>query len=200
VVRIARNGDTEAIIERAEMRVIGANRIKKLPLRFSASLADAKIAGFKFVQSSGCTVEWNIADAKMYDGFIVFPKERTAADGPISLVHSYEIQKGMLMSLASQSVRQAGPPQTFEEIVTSVASDVEECVIELHFPEKYVVTPKVIIEHNGVELDSSIFLNKYRLVSDEINNVWTLLMANPPVRHGIILRWDLPKDWVEQES
>ena len=199
VLHIARNGDTEAVVERTDMLVVGSNRIKKLPLRFSTTLADAEISGFKFVKSSGATVEWEIETAKMYSGFIFFPTERTASDGGISLVHSYKTKKGMLMSLAAKSRRLANPTGSFEQIVTSVASDVEECVVELHFPAGYAVSPKVIIEHNGVELDESIFLNKYRLAHDNINNDWTLLMANPPVRYGIILRWELPRDWLEEE-
>jgi 3',5'-cyclic AMP phosphodiesterase CpdA len=194
--RIADNGDMIATAERQGVLVTGANRIRKLPIRFSTDTPGAQITEFSLRKPDDCSIEWKIESEKMYDGFIVFPIDRTSQDGEISLIYDYTIKKGMFMSVAEKRARHPNSNDGLhEEGVLSLASHVDDLIIEFEFPRNYTVQPTVFFEKNGIEHVANAASDGYSLVHDEFSNTWKFSMANPPIRRGIIVRWKLPQSW-----
>jgi hypothetical protein len=143
---------------------------------------------------------WNNQSDRFYDGHVEFSTPLTARDAAASLVHRYTIKNGTIMSLAANNKKLTSAGKSFEEVSTTVASDVDELMVEVHLPESYDVKAKAFIERNGVEIDQNQVHGKLLLQHDKLNNVWKLQMSDPPAQHGISIRWDLPDDWVEADS
>jgi len=195
IARIADNGDMSVSLERSGIVVLGAERIKTLPIRITAETPGSKIRSFNLRNAQSSTITWKIQGDQMYDGFTIFANERTAQDGDISLIYDYTIEQGNVMSVAEMQRRYLNSTLTYEESVISVASDVDELEIEVEFPRDYAVQVKVLFEKNGVYLQNEVFERRFSLAHDEMKNTWKFAMDEPPIQHGIILRWNLPKDW-----
>jgi 3',5'-cyclic AMP phosphodiesterase CpdA len=200
IARIANNGDTSVSLERSGIVVLGAERIKTLPVRITAETPGSKIRSFSLRKAQSSTIKWKIEGDQMYDGFTVFPNERTAQDGEISLIYDYTIEHGTVMSIAEMQRRFLNSALTYEESIISVASDVDELEIEIEFPPDYSAQVVVLFEKNGVYLQNEVFQHRFSLTHDEMKNSWRFAMEGPPTQHGIILRWDLPKDWQPKSS
>jgi 3',5'-cyclic AMP phosphodiesterase CpdA len=200
IIEIAGNGDNSITIERSGILVTGSNRIRTLPVRITSETPGSKIHAFNFRKTGASTMKWKITDDQMYDGWTVFPSERTSADGEISLIYDYKIALGTVMSVAEMARRFTSSVSPFEESVISMRSVVEQLEVEIRFPRNYPVAVQILFERYGVYLDSNSFRGRYSLQYDEPLNAWTLLMNDPPLDHGITLRWDLPQEWASTEN
>ena len=195
ITRIAPNGDTLVKVHREGILVLDENKVKRLPVRFSTDTAGAEICDVKLHESDSTKFAWEIENKNIYDGFVVFGKERTLQDGEISVLFEYKIKSGTVMSLSERDLRLPGSTVPFEGLELALASDVDELEVEIEFPPQYDVEVKVIFERHGVDLADEIFRGKYSLARDLIVNGWRFRMEFPPKAHGIKLRWNLPKDW-----
>jgi 3',5'-cyclic AMP phosphodiesterase CpdA len=197
IQRITPDGTVQVQIRRRGLNIEPDHKVAVLPLKMVTTTPAATIENFSASHFKGMSLKWLSSSDQVWDGELVFQPPLDSVSGPaVQIDHSYDIRKGVVMSLEDWQTRQMGDSRATEEYSgLTVANTIHTVEMEVFLPKDYVSSPKVEFWQNGMLVDINKFRDRYHFEYDQFGNSALFRMDEPPIGYSIRLAWTLMDRW-----